>query len=64
MGKLDPVHIAVLLLALVLGISSAMGYNMYQRHNVQHYTVEQALEQQQQINREFAQAINALAARK
>lgn len=49
--------------ALLCGVFGSMGYNMYQRHNLQHWQLERALEQQMQINREFAQAINSLAAR-
>lgn len=50
--------------ALLLGMAGATAVQMYQRHNLQHWQVEQSLLKQDQINREFAQAINALAQRK
>lgn len=49
---------------LLLGFAGAVGGKMYTRHNEQHWNTEQALRQQEQINREFAAAINQLAQRK
>lgn len=49
---------------LLVGFVGAIGGKMYTRHNEQHWNVEQALRQQEQINREFAGAINQLLQRK
>lgn len=51
-------------MAVLLGVAGAIAYNMYHRHNVQHWQMEQMIQQQDRINKEFAQAINALIARK
>jgi len=54
----------VMVTSLTLGVLGAAAYNMYLRHNTQHWNAEQYMLRQDQINREFAQAINALAQRK
>lgn len=58
------IQIAGLLLSSVLlGVASSTGCTLYHRHSAQHWTAEQALQRQDQINRELIAAINALAAR-
>lgn len=64
MGMSKVQIVLLLVTALTLGIVGAACTNMYLRHNAQHATVEQMMRQQEQINREFAQAINSLAQRK
>jgi uncharacterized membrane protein YsdA (DUF1294 family) len=47
--------------ALLFGMSGATIAHQYQRHTLQHHAVEKMMLEQERINREFAQAINALA---
>lgn len=49
---------------LFAGAMGATGVLMYQRHNMQHAVIEQFMQRQEQINQNFAQAINALAAQR
>lgn len=61
MGQMNKgVLIGIMLLSLSLGVLGATLGTLYQRHNTQHWNMEQALQRQEQINREFAQALNGL----
>lgn len=52
------------ILWLLAGMVGSFSVSLWQRHNGQHAQVERLLVEQERINREFAQAINALAQRK
>lgn len=51
------------LACLAMGIAGQVGREMYTRHNQQHWHLEQALAQQEAINRELVAVINKLAAK-